>query len=270
MMLKKSFTLVELLVVIAIITLLAGLLLPVLSKVIATANSVACLNNLRQIGIASLKYADDWGGMLPHNAYKSNDRDWGFDYWETSVINPSGTYKDWIWIWQIDPDRRYAGGSTQHWLRTRGTIFACPQGLADWSSYSLAGRHGAYYALNQYMGGYDYNAPIDKPKSKYLRSQTWWYADTATAHAKNNFQSLNANTTSFDLPYAWLRVKPGWVEPAWSSYWGNGPGPGHPGGSANFLMGDLSTHKPLTYDQYLVTIWNDVNERNRFRDPTAR
>lgn len=60
-----GFSLVELLVVMAIISLLAGLLLPVLEEAIGTAYTVKCINNLRQIGMGHHLYADDYDGVIP-------------------------------------------------------------------------------------------------------------------------------------------------------------------------------------------------------------
>jgi prepilin-type N-terminal cleavage/methylation domain-containing protein/prepilin-type processing-associated H-X9-DG protein len=62
----RGFTLVELLVVIAIIAILAALLLPALAAAKANSKRVACVSNLRQIGMAVRAYSMDYGGLIPY------------------------------------------------------------------------------------------------------------------------------------------------------------------------------------------------------------
>ncbi|MBM3835159.1 MAG: type II secretion system protein [Verrucomicrobia bacterium] len=86
---SRGFTLIELLVVIAIIAILAGMLLPALSKSKTKAQGIQCLSNLKQLQLGWIMYAHDHEDNLVFNALDPSSPGW-----VKGVLNFDGNHPD--------------------------------------------------------------------------------------------------------------------------------------------------------------------------------
>jgi prepilin-type processing-associated H-X9-DG protein/prepilin-type N-terminal cleavage/methylation domain-containing protein len=92
---RVGFTLVELLVVIAVIGALTALLLPAVQSARAASRRTACKNSMRQIGLATIMFANNRGGEFPKTAHAGPNLSW---------IYTLGSYVEQVDAIRICPD----------------------------------------------------------------------------------------------------------------------------------------------------------------------
>lgn len=86
---RKMFTIIELLIVISIIAIIASILLPALNMVREKSRSINCTSNLKQIGLAFLQYANDYGDLV---LYMKNLQSWPRDILKNDGYVTNTTY----------------------------------------------------------------------------------------------------------------------------------------------------------------------------------
>lgn len=117
----KDFTLIELLVVIAIIAILAAMLMPALNQARERARTITCTNNLKQIGISLLSYAEDQKGWMPLMAWR-NTLYTAYDFPDTSTS---------LFFWVKVASDNMGGKFKKYLITSAGNQFICPSGPDD-------------------------------------------------------------------------------------------------------------------------------------------
>ena len=91
---RRGFTLVELLTVVAVILVLASLLAPALGALRNRGRAIACLSNLRQVGIASTLYLSDHEGAFPVGIDVTTENDGNPRAWTAMLAQYAGGHPE--------------------------------------------------------------------------------------------------------------------------------------------------------------------------------
>jgi prepilin-type processing-associated H-X9-DG protein/prepilin-type N-terminal cleavage/methylation domain-containing protein len=156
-----GFTLVEMLTTVAIVGVLAALMMPAIGKMRSKAQSVECMGNLRQIGVAMMAFAGDNGGKTPTAtiAPYAQEQTWAYQLWPYTY----GSYDNFKYY---DNTVTMQRAGTSQWQKN---IYRCP------STKSMILKNAIAKAPNTggSAEGYSYGFNSDAGKTA-LSGLTWW------------------------------------------------------------------------------------------------